>query len=137
MKLRLGQIEEKKESDMESMLLYATHSTGVILRAYNYGLFCDENDIMAKLELSEDENGYACIMGKEKASTIGVMQEDCSKVTYSEGTVLLEASYIPPEDISKKMAEHKMSSSHVYYRASRGSEPELNAGLTYCINLLE
>ncbi|MFA6196657.1 MAG: phenylalanine--tRNA ligase subunit beta [Sulfurimonas sp.] len=137
MKLRLAQIQETKKSAIESILLYATHSVGVVLRAYNYGYFCDGNDIMAKLELREDENGFACIMGKEKASIVGVIQEDCSKVTYDEGTVLLEASYIQPEVISKKMAEHKVEVSTMYYRTSRGSEPELNYGLTYCVNLIE
>ncbi|MFA6137510.1 MAG: phenylalanine--tRNA ligase subunit beta [Sulfurimonas sp.] len=139
MKLRLAQIEEKKVGDMDSVVAYATQSVGVVLSAYNYGYFCEKNEIMAKLELTEDENGYACIMGtnKEKASTIGVIQEECSKVTYTEGTVLLEASYIQPEIISKKMAEHKIETSSMYYRSSRGSEPELNYGLAYCINLIE
>ena len=137
MKLRLAQIQETKKSAIESILLYATHSVGVVLRAYNYGYFCDANDIMAKLELREDENGFACIMGKQKASIVGVIQEDCSKVTYDEGTVLLEASYIQPDVISKKMAEHKIEAGTMYYRTSRGSEPELNYGLTYCVNLIE
>ncbi|MCX6051233.1 MAG: phenylalanine--tRNA ligase subunit beta, partial [Campylobacterales bacterium] len=71
------------------------------------------------------------------ASIVGVIQEDCSKVTYDEGTVLLEASYIQPDVISKKMAEHKIEAGTMYYRTSRGSEPELNYGLTYCVNLIE
>lgn len=139
MKLRLAQIEEKKESTIESVLVYAMQSVGVILCAYDYTSFCEKDDIMAKLELSEDENGYSCIFGmnKEKISTIGVKQENASKVTYEEGTVLLEASYIQPEVVSKKMAHSKMQTDAMYYRTSRGSEPELNYGLTYCINLIE
>ena len=136
-KLRLAQIEEKRETDIESLMLYATHSTGVILRAYNYGFFCNENETMAKIELKEDKNGYASIMSDKKASTIGIIQEDVSKVTYDEGTVLLEASYIPPDIISKKMQEVKMPSGPMYYRTSRGSEPELNQGLNFCLNLIE
>ncbi len=136
-KLRLAQIEEKRETDIESLMLYATHSTGVILRAYNYGFFCNENETMAKIELKEDKNGYASIMSDKKASTIGIIQEDVSKVTYDEGTVLLEASYIPPDIISKKMQEVKMPSGPMYYRTSRGSEPELDQGLCLCLNLIE
>lgn len=136
-KLRLAQIDDLRETDIESIMLYITHATGVILRAYNYGFFCKENEVMAKITLSEDENGYACIKGDEKASTIGVKQDDVSKVTYDEGTVLLEASYIPPDIISKKMATNKIEAGPMFYKTSRGSEPELKGGLSYCIDLIE
>ena len=136
-KLRLAQMDDNRETDIESVMLYITHTTGVILRAYNFGFFCKENEVMAKITLSEDENGYSCIEGNERASTIGVIQNDASKVTYNEGTVLLEASYIPPEIISKKMATHKMEAGAMFYNTSRGSEPELNCGLSYCIDLIE
>ena len=136
-KLRLAQIEDKRDTDIESIMLYVTHSSGVILRAYDYGFFCGENETLAKMELIEDENGYACIAAKEKASTIGIIQEDVSKVTYNSGTVLIEASYIPPDIISKQMQENKIPSGPMYYKTSRGSEPELNLGLNFCLNLIE
>jgi len=136
-KLRLAQINEVRETDIESVMLYITHTTGVILRAYNYGFFCKENEVIAKISLNEDENGYAVIKGKERASTIGIIQNDASKVTYNEGTVLLEASYIPPNIISKKMAAHKIESGPMFYKTSRGSEPVLDDGLAYCIDLIE
>lgn len=136
-KLRLAQIGESRDTDIDSMLLYTTHTSGVIFRAYNYGFFCNDNEIMAKVELKEDDKGFACIMSKEKASIIGVIQEDSSKVTYDEGTVLLEASYIPPDIISKKMAQNKVESCPSFYRTSRGSEPDLNSGLSHCLDILE
>ena len=136
-KLRLAQIDESKDNDISSLLVYATHSTGVILRAYNYGFFCTDNNIMANVELKEDENGFASIMSIEKASTIGVIQEDVSRVTYDEGTVLIEASYIPPDIISKKMSQSKMESCPSFYRTSRGSEPELGKGISHCLDILE
>jgi len=136
-KIRLAQIEENRETDIEAMMLYVTHATGVILRAYNYGFFCDEDEVMAKIALQEDENGYASIMGKGKASTIGIIQYDESKVNYKEGTVLIEASYIPPDIISKQMATKKLEAGPMFYKTSRGSEPELNGGLSYCIDMIE
>lgn len=136
-KLRLAQINDVRETDIESVMLYVTHATGVILRAYNYGFFCKENEVIAKVTLSEDENGYACIKGETRASTIGIIQDDASKVTYDEGTVLLEASYIPPDIISKKMAANKREAGPMFYKTSRGSEPELHGGLSYCIDLIE
>ncbi len=136
-KLRLAQIDESRDTDIESIMLYSTYSSGVILRAYNYGFFCHADEAIAKIELTEDENGYASIVSDVKASTVGIIQEDISKVTYSEGTVLLEASYIPPDIISKKMLVAKIPSGPMFYRTSRGSEPELNHGLNFCLNLID
>ena len=136
-KLRLAQIEETRDTDIESLMLYSTHSSGVILRAYNYDFFCNDNENVAKIELKTDDNKYDSIYSKEKASTIGIIQEDESKVRYDEGKVLIEASYIPPDIISKKMSITKIPSGPMFYRTSRGSEPELNHGLNFCLNLLE
>ncbi len=138
-KLRLAQIEDKKETDIESLMNYVTHSSGVILRAYNYDFFCSENETLAKVSLCQDENGFASIIAKEKekASTVGIIQEDVSKVIDDKGIVLIEASYIPPDIISKKMQEKKIPSGPMYYRTSRGSEPDLNQGLHYCVDMIE
>ena len=136
-KLRLAQIEDKRQTDIESVMLYSTHSSGVILRAYNYDFFCEENETMAKIELTQDENGYSCIMAHTRASVVGISQEESSKVNYDEGIVLIEASYIPPDIISKQMAVHKMDAGPMYYRTSRGSEPELNQGLSFCLDMIE
>ncbi|MDQ7068024.1 MAG: phenylalanine--tRNA ligase subunit beta [Sulfurimonas sp.] len=137
-RLRLAQIEEERKSKVEEMLLYVTHSTGVILRAYEHEFFCsgDEGEI-AQVILSEDENGYAVIKGKEIASIVGIVQKEVSKPKKNEGTILLEASYIAPDIISKKMSESKIESGPFFYKTSRGSEPELEAGLAYCIDLIE
>jgi phenylalanyl-tRNA synthetase beta chain len=135
-KLRLAQIEESRESDIEAMLLYVTQSTGVILRAYKHDFFCNDDDKIAQVLLSEDENGYACIKGVQTASVVGVIQKDESKVRDSQSIMLLEASYIPPDVISKKMAEDKIASCPMFYKTSRGSEPELNSSLAFCSDLL-
>ncbi len=137
--LRLSQIEEERESDIMSIMLYVTHSSGVILRAYEHSFFKQDDEKMAKIELKKDEQGFASIMtvDNKKASTVGIIQSEESKVCCNEGVVLIEASYIPPDVISKQMLENKMESGPLYYRTSRGSEPELNRGLDYCLSLIE
>ncbi len=135
--LRLSQIDEVKKTDIESVLYYTTHSTGVILRAYSYDFFLEEQSKIAKVELKEDENGYATVFGKERASTVGVSQSDSSKVDYDNGKIIIEASYIPPDVISKQMMVSKMESDSMFYRTSRGSEPELDCGLSFCVGLIE
>lgn len=136
-KLRLAQIEDVRDTFVETMMLYVTHSTGVILHAYKHEFFTDEDEKMAKINLCEDENGYAVIKSKELASTVGIIQNKVSMVSGDEGLVLLEASYIPPEIISKKMSEKKIESGPMFYKTSRGSEPELEGGLSYCVDLIE
>lgn len=136
-KLRLSQINESEASDINSLIQYSVHNSGVILRAYNFGFFCAENEIMAKVKLNEDENGFVAIESEEVASTIGVMQSENSKVTYDEGIVILEASYIAPDIISKKMADTKIESDTFFYKTSRGSEPDLDSGITSFLNILE
>lgn len=138
-KLRLGQIEETRKCDVEAMILYVTHATGVILRAYKHEFFKNSDETMSKIILSEEEHGFACIKAENGhiASIVGIIQKDESKVTKNEGIVILEASYIPPDIISKKMAESKIESGPMFYRTSRGSEPELGGGLSYCIDLIE
>jgi len=138
-KLRLAQIDESRPCDVESMMLYVTHSTGVILRAYRHDFFTPENEKMGKVLLGEDEHGFACIENtqKEIASIVGIIQKDESKMKENKGTVVLEASYIPPDIISKKMAEAKIEAGPMFYKTSRGSEPELEGGLSYCIDLIE
>ncbi|MDD2652521.1 MAG: phenylalanine--tRNA ligase subunit beta [Sulfurimonas sp.] len=138
MKIRLAQIEEKQESFVESLMVYATHGSGVVLRAYEHAFFCAAGETMAKISLSKDANGFASIKAKDRvASIVGVSQEAASKAAFNEGLMLIEATYIPPEIISKKMQENKIPSEAAYYRASRGSEPELNQGLDYCIGIID
>ena len=138
-KLRLAQIDENRSCDVESMLLYVTHATGVILRAYSHDFFTPENEKMGKIHLGEDKDGFACIKNEQKeiASIVGIIQEEESKMKENKGTVILEASYIPPDIISKKMAEAKIEAGPMFYKTSRGSEPELEGGLSYCIDLIE
>ena len=137
LKLRLAQIGETSSNDLEAFMDYATHSSGVILRAYDYTFFASSTKGMAKIQLCEDTNGYAYVKGEKEASIIGVSQVDASKFSAQEGMVLIEASYIPPDIISKKMADFKVPTADIFYKTSRGSEPALEGGLLYSLDLLE
>lgn len=137
MKLRMAEIEENIDTAIDGLLFYATYSTGVILRSYHYDFFAQDEAKKAVATLKHDENGYSAIYGTSKASTVGIMQEDASRVTYDKGTVLIEASYIAPDVISKKMSETKIPQGPHFYRTSRGSEPKLNVGLDFCLGLFD
>ncbi|MFZ2889370.1 YtpR family tRNA-binding protein, partial [Sulfuricurvum sp.] len=134
--LRLAIIDEIYITPVDALLLYATQSTGVVLRAYPFDTF---NNVENKgvITLQNDENGYAALYGKEKVSIIGVSQEKEAHFTAHEGLAVIEASYIPPEIIAKKMGEQKIPSCPHYYRSSRGSEPSIDMGIRYVGYLFE
>lgn len=134
--LRLAMIEESSATAVDALLSYATHSTGVILRAYPFEKFGDA-DSKGIITLQNDENGYAALYGKEKVSVIGVSQEKEAHFSASEGLAVIEASYIAPDLISKQMGEKKVPSCPHYYRTSRGSEPSIALGTTYVAELFE
>ncbi len=134
LRLRLSMIEEKCQSSIDALLFYATYSSGVILRAYSYSAFPMDQE-KAQITLDVDENGYLVTKGEQKASTVGIIQYDESRVKSEDEIVVLEASYIHPDTISRKMAEHKIENGPLFYRTSRGSEPNLEFGLEYCQEL--
>ncbi len=134
--VRLAFIEGTYASPVDALLLYATHTTGVVLRAYPFEKFGDA-DAKGMITLDTDENGYTALYGKEKVSVIGVSQEKEAHFTASEGLAIIEASYSAPDIISKKMGEKKIPSCPHYYRTSRGSEPKIEMGIGYALGLLE
>jgi len=134
LRLRMAMVEEECKSAIDALLFYATYASGVILRAYGYSAF-EMKQEKAQINLSIDENDYAVIEGKEKASTVGIVQYDESRVKEDDEIVVLEASYIQPDVISRKMAEKKIENGPLFYRTSRGSEPDLEFGLEYCQEL--
>ncbi len=134
LRLRMAMLEEECRSAIDALLFYATYSSGVILRAFGYSAFPVSQE-KAQIMIEEDENGYVVTKGNEKASTVGIIQYDSSRVNPEDEIVIIEASYIHPDTISRKMAEHKIENGPLFYRTSRGSEPNLEFGLEYCQEL--
>ncbi|MDD2266961.1 phenylalanine--tRNA ligase subunit beta [Sulfuricurvum sp.] len=134
--LRLALIEETYNTAVDALLLYSTQSTGVILRAYPFEKF-GEPDTKGVITLENDENGYAALYGKEKVCVIGVSQEKDAHFKAESGLAIIEASYIAPDIIAKKMGDKKIPSCPHYYRSSRGSEPKIEMGIRYATELFE
>lgn len=136
--LRLALIEESAavSTPVDALLLYTTHATGVILRAYPFEQFGDPA-AKGMITLENDENGFASLYGRQKVSVVGVSQEKEARFGATEGLVVIEASYIAPDIIAKKMGEKKLPSCPHYYRTSRGSEPSIESGIRYAMDLFE
>ncbi len=125
-RLRVGILDKFKEKDLDDALTYITHSTGVILNAYAKSDAKAQNSI-GTITLDKDEDGFDTVTGDEKLSTICILHNDINQDKDSE--YIIEASYTNPEDLSKKVFETKKKTGDVYYKSSRGSEPDIKMGM--------
>ncbi|MGM0518838.1 MAG: phenylalanine--tRNA ligase subunit beta [Campylobacterota bacterium] len=115
------------KNDISNTISYITHSTGVILNAYSK----DKTDNIKNLNLlhiNKDKNGFDVVYGKEKLSQIAIEHKD---IEPSNENFIIEASYIEPELLAKKVFETKVKTGEIYYRTSRGSEPNIEFGIDY------
>ncbi len=128
---RLACIEHKSSNNITDYLAYATHSTGVLLRAYDFKK-CD-SDIVS-ISLKKDTLGFDAVFCEDKVlSVVGINQSDNLKV--DSDFVIVEASYIDPDIISQKKSDSKVEVDDHFYRSSRGSEPNLRLGIEYLCGL--
>ena len=132
-KLRTSIIGKYQENnDIKNVLTYATHSIGVILNAYSKEKTIQSNNLSI-LKIKKDEQGFDNVYGIEQLSKICVQYKD---INPNDTNFILEASYINPEFISKKVFETKIKTGDVFYKASRGSEPDIEFGAEYFSNLV-
>lgn len=127
-KLRLSIIKKYQENrDLKNLLNYTTHSCGVLLNAY-------PKSKSSILNIKKDEDGFDTIYFESEAlSKPCVLQNDFDE---TEAEYLIEASYVNPELISKLVFNKKIKTSEIFYKSSRGSEPNINFGLDYFSNLI-
>ncbi|RXJ99258.1 phenylalanine--tRNA ligase subunit beta [Arcobacter sp. CECT 8986] len=125
-KIRVGIIDKFEENDISDAISYSTHCHGVILNAYA-NKDADKLNDLSVIHVKKDKDGFDNVYGKELLSTVCVEHkklEDASDCTY-----IVEASYINPEKLSKKVFETKRKTGEIYYRTSRGSEPNIKEGI--------
>lgn len=117
--VRLGFVEKYDANETARLLNYTTQATGVLLRAYH--------DSCSKIEVKADEEGLESVYHDNNiASRIGINQEK------SEGIpIMIEASYINPDIVSRSVMGKKCTKDDLFYRSSRGSESDLVFGLDY------
>ena len=128
---RLACIEHESSNSMVDYLAYATHSTGVLLRAYDFKKFDTDR---VTISLKKDTFGFDTVFCEDKVlSVVGVNHNDDFKV--DSNFVIVEASYIDPDTISQRKSENKIEVDDHFYKSSRGSEPNLRLGLEYLCGL--
>jgi len=131
--LRASTIDKLKNTDIETAVGYATHSTGVLLNVYSKTIATDEYTSKVSLCIEKNANGFDTVSGKILLSTIGI---ESGQITNICDEVIIEASYTNPEILAQKVFDKKQKTGEVYYKASRGSEPNLAFGIDNIISLL-
>lgn len=126
----IGKYEEN--NDIKNAITYATHCTGVVLNAYSQNQAKKEKGL-SLFEIKKDENGFDALYGKEQLSTICVEHK---KIDTEDTEFIIEASYLNPEKLCMQVFETKITTGEVYYKSSRGSEPNIHYGIDYLTTFL-
>ena len=128
-KLRLAMVGVESDNSLDSILAYSTHTTGVILRAYDSSIFRNENNKVS-LSINAKSKGIMEVLAGDKSlSTVGVNQETLGRSDDSSKDILLEASYIDPDTLVEAVSTTTLKKDDLYYKTSRGSNPDLSFGL--------
>lgn len=135
--LRLAIVGVDTQNRLASLLAYTTHATGVILRAYDTTIFRDKNDKTIVNPIA-NETGIIEIMGdKEVLSVVGVNQQEESIANDQSKQFLIEASYINPDTLVESVASLALKTDDLYYKTSRGANPDLSFGLKFLDALMD
>lgn len=132
--LRLSLVGLELENKISNIVKYSVHATGVILRAYDMKkLEADKNKVTISLENSKSGLVY---LKKESdiLAKVGISQNEEYLANDDSSEILYEASYISPDFIVESVTKSKIDTDILYYKTSRGSEPDLYFGLRYLEN---
>ena len=129
--LRIAFVELESGDAISRLLQYSTHATGVILRAYDAQTLQEGEQRVSLTVENTKENLPAIVKEGSVLSLVGVSQEAAFVPNSTSEEILFEASYIAPEIIIEGVARSKAETDTLYYKTSRGSEPDLQLGMQY------
>jgi len=135
--LRLAFIGKLTQSPIDNFLHYLTHTTGVILRAYDVSHIDFDNDEKLQISTKNVNDVIHISLNDKLVAHLGIHQEESSKADENSTQVLFQASYVNPNLIVDVVSEQKLETDELYYNTSRGSEPNLCFGISYLTYLFE
>ena len=134
--LRLAFIDKLNSDALTNILSYITHTTGVILRAYDVSDVDLEKEKIL-IDVSKEKEIVTTSVNKKLFSQVGIKQIEETFATEKSSKVLFEASYMEPVHLTDLVADNKLETDELYYNTSRGSEPNLCFGINYLTYLFE
>lgn len=134
--IRLSSAGLLTQDNLQNMLQYIAHTTGVALWAFDANSFKnDEGKINIDVEKSSD--GLDVIKNSfGKTSIVGVQQDKESVANAQTQQVVLVAQYINPNILNDIVSDKKLEKDPIFYNTSRGSNPSLDFGILYATNIL-
>jgi len=135
--LRLAMVGVESEKGLSAFLAYATHATGVILRAYDSEYFRNEENKIVVLPKAVSKGIVEIVANDKIASVVGVNQDEASMPGDASRQILIEASYIHPDTLVEAVSKQKYTTDTLYYKTSRGSNPDLLFGLSMLASLMD
>ncbi|MGE4399848.1 MAG: phenylalanine--tRNA ligase subunit beta [Campylobacterales bacterium] len=132
---RLSLIGESATDRLKSLSTYVSHAVGVNLSFFGEGAF-NKTDEKIDIHLDIAENKTEEIRGKDTVLSIGIKQNKSSEPTPEDKNIIVAASYIAPSVILGLQSEIKEKDDALYYRSSRGSEPDLTLSLNYASEIM-
>lgn len=132
-KLRCAIIDKIAINDVMIFKNYLEHSIGSIFNIYPRSTICGLEEICS-IEISQNDVGLDVV--KSGIAELGVVGVRGSAFEDFGTEIIIEASYIEPEVVSKKVFESKIKTGESYYKSSRGSNPDLKMSMGYCKNYL-
>ena len=123
---RLSLVEEEVSNTIFDFATYTTIATGVIITIY---------DNYDKKLILKSEDGVDIV--KTETDTIyetGI--KIINKPSKTEGNFVIDANFISPDYVSTLVFEKKLKTDKIFFRASRGSNPNLERGINYILNEL-
>jgi phenylalanyl-tRNA synthetase beta chain len=133
---RLALVGETPAKDkLKNLTSYVSHAVGVNISFFSEKAFA-QTDGKMDIHLDVSENGIEQIRGKKSVLSIGIKQAPDSEPQEGDQNIIVATTYISPAVVQKVQSELKEKDDALFYRSSRGSEPDLVMGLNYASEIM-
>jgi phenylalanyl-tRNA synthetase beta chain len=135
--IRLTTIGIELKDYISNLVAYTTHTTGVIFNIFDENsLEYIEKNGKRKLSIKSSDIGIDEVYGVDKLCSVGLTSNIPLEIR-DDMKLIIQASYVDPTYISKKVFENSIKTQDIYYKTSRGSEPNLSMGINYISNIMQ
>jgi phenylalanyl-tRNA synthetase beta chain len=135
--LRLAMVEVEAEGMLAKIVAYTIHTTGVILRVYDCTALCHVEQKIVVAPKVKAKGIIEILVEENLLSIVGVTQNSTFMAEDTSTKLLIEASYIDPDLLVEAVAENQLKTDDLYYKTSRGSNPDLGFALRFFASLMD